>query len=377
MSGIYLHIPFCKQACHYCDFHFSTTLKHKQGLLEAMELEMEQRRDELGGQPAETLYFGGGTPSLLTGAEIGQLIRRAAACFGLAADAEITLEANPDDLPPGRLEELALSPVNRLSIGIQSFHETELRWMNRAHSAGEALECLEHAAARFANYSIDLIYGISGSRPDDWKRTLEVALGFDPPHISAYALTVEPDTALARFIDKGVTPGVDDHRAREDFSHLVETLQQAGYDHYEISNFGKPGFHSRNNTAYWQGKSYVGIGPSAHSFDGGNRRWNVASNLKYLRAVTEGKTYWEAEQLSTRDRYNEAVMTGLRTQWGVSENRVGSEFGPRYAEYLRQQAAPYLEKGLLASRSGHLVATEAGKFLVDGIASDLFMINLK
>lgn len=377
MSGIYLHIPFCKQACHYCDFHFSTNLKHKTALLEAMRLELRSRADEQGGQPVETLYFGGGTPSLLTPDEIETLVELVAKAYGLSDTAEITLEANPDDLSPDRLLQLASGPVNRLSIGIQSFRDPVLRWMNRAHSTREALSSLEAAAGLFDNYSIDLIYGIPGELGAGWEADLDKALEFNPPHISAYALTVEPRTALHAFIAKGQAPEMDETRAEADFQLLVSKLGAAGYEHYEISNFALPGFQSRNNSAYWQGKPYIGIGPSAHSFDGRRRRWNLAHNLKYARAVSEGGTYFEEEILSPRDRYNEAVMTGLRTIWGVSLARIGETLGQKYRDYLLQQAAPYLDRELLTREGETLRTTPQGKFLADGIASDLFMVNLK
>lgn len=377
MSGIYFHIPFCRQACHYCDFHFSTSLKHKQALLQAMHRELSLRREEVGENLVETVYFGGGTPSLLSQAEIEGFLEQVAREYRLSPDAEITLEANPDDLTPARLRELAAGPVNRLSIGIQSFEEAELRWMNRAHSAEEALQCLEGAARHFRNYSIDLIYGIPGSRPETWQQTLQTALSFDPPHISAYALTVEPATALQSQIDRGLSDQPDEDRTEADFRHLVDTLDAAGYAHYEISNFGKPGFYSRNNTAYWLGRPYLGIGPSAHSYDGRTRRWNIAHNLKYLRALEAAEPYYETETLSLQDRYNEAVMTGLRTEWGVSLQRIREAFGPRFESYLLQLAGPYLEQQFLFREADRLFLSKKGKFLADGIASDLFMLNLK
>ncbi len=377
MSGIYLHIPFCRQACHYCDFHFSTTLKHKDALLQAMHGELYQRREEMGGRPVETVYFGGGTPSLLSRGEIEAFLQQIAREFNLSPNAEITLEANPDDLSPERIGELAAGPVNRLSIGIQSFVAEELRWMNRAHTAGEALRCLEAASRHFDNYSIDLIYGIPGSGPETWRQTLQTALGFDPPHISAYALTVEPATALQSQIDRGLSADTDEDRTEADFRHLVSTLEGAGYAHYEISNFGKPGYYSRNNTAYWLGKPYLGIGPSAHSYDGRNRRWNVAHNLKYIKALEAGEPYFEIEALSQQDRYNEAVMTGLRTEWGVSLGSIRQEFGDRFEAYLLKLAEPHLAEQRLYLDADRLLLTRKGKFLADGIASDLFMITLK
>lgn len=377
MSGIYLHIPFCRQACHYCDFHFSTTLKHKEALLRAMYQELHLRREEMGGKPVKTVYFGGGTPSVLSQAEIESFLELIGQEFNLSPDAEITLEANPDDLSPQRIEELAAGPVNRLSIGIQSFEPEELRWMNRAHTAGEALRCLEGVRQHFSNYSIDLIYGIPGSRFETWQQTLQTALGFDPPHISAYALTVEPATALQSHINRGLSAEPDEDRTEADFQHLVAALEGAGYAHYEISNFGKPGYYSRNNTAYWQGKPYLGIGPSAHSYDGRSRRWNVSHNLKYIRALETGEPYFEIEILSLQDRYNEAVMTGLRTEWGVSLKRIQTEFGPQFGAYLQEQAEPFIQQQLLCLTENRLLLTPKGKFLADGIASDLFMITLK
>ncbi len=377
MSGIYLHIPFCKQACHYCDFHFSTNLKHKAALLEAMQTELRSRQGEKWEKPVETLYFGGGTPSLLTPEEIAAFVELVAEVYGLSDTVEITLEANPDDLDTERLRQLKAGPVNRLSIGIQSFQEPVLRWMNRAHSAREAIECLEEAAGLFDNFSIDLIYGIPGELGARWEADLDKALEFMPAHISAYALTVEPRTALHAFIARGQSPEMDESRAESDFQLLVRKLGAAGYEHYEISNFALPGYQSRNNSAYWQGKPYIGIGPSAHSYDGSRRRWNLAHNLKYAKAIAEGKDYFEEEVLSPRDRYNEAVMTGLRTIWGVSLAQIKDTLGPKYREYLLEQAAPYLDRDLLTRDGEALRTTPRGKFLVDGIASDLFMVNLR
>ena len=376
MSGIYFHIPFCKQACHYCNFHFSTTLKHKDAVLQAMKRELALRRGQQVG-PLQTVYFGGGTPSLLTADEIASFIAMADTLYGLSEGVEVTLEANPDDLSPEKIRDLSQTGVNRLSIGIQSFEERELRWMNRAHTGEEALGCLEAVTRHFDNYSLDLIYGIPGSKPGDWASNLSLALAFRPPHISAYALTVEPGTALGSFIDRGLSPDVDEDRAEQDFNHLMATLDAAGYDHYEISNFALPGYYSRNNSAYWQGLSYLGIGPAAHSFDGSRRWWNPSHNLKYIRALEKGELPAEEELLSTRDRYNEIVMTGLRTRWGVSLRAVRDRFGPGYEQFLLKQAAPYIRDQFLFLEDGVLYTSRKGKFLADGIASDLFMVNLK
>lgn len=327
--------------------------------------------------PADTVYFGGGTPSLLSVGEIAHFVERVGQLFGLGNGAEITLEANPDDLTPEKIKALGTSPVNRLSVGIQSFDAEELRWMNRAHTPRQALESLEGISRYFSNYSLDLIYGIPGSDLDRWQSNLSRALDFRPPHISAYALTVEEQTALHSFVKRGLSPDVDEELAGEQFQVMVQTLEERGYDHYEISNFAMPGFYSRNNSGYWQGKTYLGIGPAAHSYDGLKRWWNPAHNLRYVSAMEKGGFPGEIEELSTRDRYNETVMTGLRTRWGVSLTRIREEFGSAYEGYLRNQAAPYLKDQLLFLDNDTLYTARKGKFFADGIASDLFMINLK
>ncbi|MEJ2583833.1 MAG: radical SAM family heme chaperone HemW [Robiginitalea sp.] len=377
MSGIYFHIPFCKQACHYCNFHFSTSLKHKDAVLRAMDRELSYFASQGWQGPADTVYFGGGTPSLLTVGEMEHLVNEVVRLFGIAEGAEVTLEANPDDLDLQKLKALSESPVNRLSVGIQSFDAAELRWMNRAHTPQQALESLQGITRYFDNFSLDLIYGIPGSDLDKWHSNLSRALEFKPPHISAYALTVEPKTALHSFVKRGLSPDVDEDSAQEQFLHMVQTLEGKGYDHYEISNFALPGFYSRNNSGYWQGKPYLGIGPAAHSYDGDKRWWNTAHNLRYVKAVEKGGFPGEVEELSTRDRYNEMVMTGLRTRWGVSLSKIREDFGSKYEAYLRRQAAPYLQEQLLFLDEDILYTARKGRFLADGIASDLFMINLK
>ncbi len=376
MSGIYLHIPFCKQACHYCDFHFSTRLKHLEPVLKAMHQELRDRSGEVQGE-VETIYFGGGTPSLLEAEQIGSFITAIRKHYFVKSNAEITLEANPDDLDELRIQAWKQVGINRLSLGIQSFAEEELRWMNRAHNQHQAHGALTLMAEHFDNYSIDLIYGIPGSTPEQWEATLDTALGYNPPHISAYALTVEENTALEHMIETGKSPDVSDTRAEADFKFLMQRLDEAGYQHYEISNFARDGFYSKNNSSYWLGKPYLGIGPSAHSYDGRTRRWNIRNNIKYTRALDQGESYFETESLTDRDRYNEAVMTGLRTQWGVSFLRIREEIGPKYENYLRMQAEHYIRKGWLFEDEERLFTARAAKFLADGIASDLFMLNLE
>ncbi|MBU2904674.1 radical SAM family heme chaperone HemW [Arenibacter algicola] len=376
MSGIYVHIPFCKQACHYCDFHFSTNLGKKEAMILSLIKELELRKDEFRDEVVETIYFGGGTPSVLNTAEIDQIIRAVYSNYTVVADPEITLEANPDDLSKEKIEELGKSPINRLSIGIQSFFEEDLKMMNRAHNAQEAVACIAMAKLYFDNISIDLIYGIPGMTNERWISNIEKALAFGVPHISSYALTVESKTALKTFIDKGLIPPVDDELAEAHFHILVQKLAEAGFVNYEISNFGKPGYFSRNNTAYWQGKKYLGIGPSAHSYDGLRRGWNINNNAKYIKAIAQNELPMETEVLSITDRYNEYVMTGLRTIWGVSLERIKTEFGQKFYAYLTQQAQKKIEDGLLYIEKDHLLVSKKGKFLSDGIAADLFLVNL-
>ncbi|WP_306349853.1 radical SAM family heme chaperone HemW [Flavobacterium sp. '19STA2R22 D10 B1'] len=377
MSGIYIHIPFCKQACHYCDFHFSTSMKHKSEMIDAIAKELKLRKKEFEQETVGTIYFGGGTPSVLSIEEINFLIDTVYKNYKVTEDPEITLEANPDDLSTDKIKELANSPINRLSIGIQSFDEEDLKMMNRAHNAEEAKRCLEEVVQYFDNVSIDLIYGISGMTNERWKENVEKALSFAIPHISSYALTVEPQTALSKFIQKGIVSAPKDEVAEAHFAILVEMLEANGFIHYELSNFGKEQYFSKNNSAYWLGKKYLGIGPSAHSYDGVSRSWNIANNTLYRKAIDKEELPNEVEVLSVTDRYNEYIMTGLRTIWGVSLERIAIEFGETYLDYLEQQSRRFLEDELLFVDQDVLRATKKGKFLVDGIASDLFLINLE
>ena len=375
MSGIYIHIPFCKQACHYCDFHFSTNLKKKDEMVLALAKEIEMRSNPIT-EPIETIYFGGGTPSILSVADLRFLIDSVYKNYNVIENPEITVEANPDDLTENRIIELSKNKVNRLSIGIQSFFEDDLKMMNRAHNSEEAKKSLEIATQYFDNISIDLIYGIPEMSNEKWLQNIEMALSFGVPHISSYALTVEPKTALHSFIQKGIIPQPDDEVAQEHFHLLVDKLSENGFIHYELSNFGKENYFSKNNSSYWLGKKYIGIGPSAHSYDGKNRGWNVSNNSLYIKSIQENKLPIETETLTKTDRYNEYIMTGLRTIWGVSLDRIEEEFGKTYLDYLNQQAAKFIEDHLLFVDDNILRTTKKGKFLSDGIASDLFLLNL-
>jgi oxygen-independent coproporphyrinogen-3 oxidase len=375
MSGIYIHIPFCKQACHYCDFHFSTQLKKKEPLLMALQRELELRQDALVDTPVETLYFGGGTPSLLESDEIAKLIEKAKTTFPFVSDPEITLEVNPDDASPEKARQWAEMGINRLSMGVQSFFEEDLKFMNRAHNASEAQRGLEWAGRHFDNISLDLIYGYPLLTEEKWLKNLEIAMSFGIPHISAYALTVEPRTALKSFIEKGKIAPLDEAQAEGHFRLLTKTLESSGFVHYETSNFGKPGYFSRNNTAYWTGKPYLGIGPSAHSFYGGKRGWNIANNSSYIKSIEKGMLPVEFEELSIQDRYNEYIMTGLRTIWGVTPTEIGERFGESYKQYFLSRVTPYLNNGELMQNKEAITATASGKFLIDGIAADLFRVG--
>jgi oxygen-independent coproporphyrinogen-3 oxidase len=375
MAGIYIHIPFCKQACHYCDFHFSTSLKKKDELINALTKELGLRKDEFKNTTVETIYFGGGTPSLLANAELQEIIDSVYKNYDVSENPEITLEANPDDLSKERVIELSIGPINRLSIGIQSFFEADLKLMNRAHNSDEARDSLSMATRHFDNISLDLIYGIPGASNEQWLKNIEIALSYNVPHISSYALTVEPKTALASFIKKGIIDNVDDEQAHEQFHILKDKLEASGFVHYELSNFGKEGYFSKNNSAYWQGKSYIGIGPSAHSFNGKQRGWNVSNNSKYINAIAKNELPIELETLTIVDQYNEYVMTGLRTIWGVSFDKVEKNFGIVFKKYLIEQSEVFINQQLLYIESEHLRVTKKGQFLCDGIASELFKIN--
>jgi oxygen-independent coproporphyrinogen-3 oxidase len=368
---LYLHIPFCKQACHYCDFHFSTNLSRKDAMVAAIRAEIGLQATYLPPSELQTVYFGGGTPSLLTEAELARLFDTIHGRFSIAPDAEITLEANPDDLTPAKLTMLRRY-VNRLSIGIQTFSEEALRWMNRAHNADEAEQCVRLAReAGFDNISIDLIYGIPLFSV--WQYDLDRALSLDVPHLSAYALTIEPDTAFGRWTQKGKLPALDEGLAADHFEQLTQTLAGAGYEHYEISNFAKPGHYARHNTAYWQQRPYLGVGPSAHSYNGHSRQFNVANNALYLRAIEAGELPAETETLTPADRVNEYLLTGLRTQWGCSLTELSQLTGGDFEQQQASALGELYEQQWLQKADGFLRLTQAGKLFADRVAASLFV----
>ena len=351
-------------------------------MVEALAKEIELRKEEFKNNTVETIYFGGGTPSVLTIDELRFLIKTVYKNYKVSDNPEITIEANPDDLMSVRAQSrtifegyLAIG-INRLSIGIQSFFEDDLKLMNRAHNAEEARQCLSVATRHFDNISVDLIYGIQNSTNEKWLQNIETVLSFGIPHISSYALTVEPKTALASFIEKGIIEDVDDELAHEQFHVLKEKLEAEGFVHYELSNFGREGYFSKNNTAYWQGKSYIGIGPSAHSFNGKQRGWNVRNNSKYIQSIQNKVLPIEIESLTNIDRYNECVMTGLRTMFGISLEKIETDFGTDYKKHLLDYAQIFINQHLLYIDEGHLKATKEGQFLTDGISSELFKLNI-
>jgi len=343
----------------------------------ALAKEIALRKSEFNDEIVETIYFGGGTPSILDISDIRLLIDTVYQNYKVIENPEITVEANPDDLTETRIIELSQNKINRLSIGIQSFFEDDLKLMNRAHNSEEAKKCLEIATKYFDNISIDLIYGVPNMSNEKWLQNIETALSFNVPHISSYALTVEPKTALYSFIQKGIIPPPDDEVAQEHFHLLVDKLEENGFIHYELSNFGKTTYFSKNNSSYWLGKKYIGIGPSAHSYNGISRSWNISNNTLYLKSIADNILPSETEILTKTDRYNEYVMTGLRTIWGISLDRIEREFGKTYLDYLNKQSYNYIEDHFLFVDDNILRTTKIGKFLSDGIASDLFLLNLE
>ncbi len=373
MAGLYLHIPFCKKACHYCDFHFSTSLQRMEEMVEAICTEIHLKKERLSGVSLGSIYFGGGTPSLLSESSLHKIFRAIEANFQVLDQAEITLEANPDDLDKAQIDLFRRLPINRLSIGVQSFFEEDLLWMNRAHRAKEAEESiLRSQDAGLENISIDLIYGFPLLSDEKFRRNLQKAIALFIPHISSYSLTVEPKTALQVAIAKGREVSPSDSQSAEQFELLSETLRSAGYEHYEISNFSLPGRYAVHNTNYWKGVPYLGIGPSAHGFDGVNRYFNVANNAGYLSSLQRGALAENQEVLSTDDRFNERVMTGLRTQWGIDLPSMKTEFGEDYFNELLINAEKFLISGQLEKNEQSLKITPKGRLYADGIAAELF-----
>jgi len=374
MPGIYLHIPFCKQACHYCNFHFSTTLNLQADFIAALLKEIELKKDYLNGDNITSVYFGGGTPSLLSASQINHIIEQLAKYHTLNKDAEITLEANPDDLNKNYLIDLKATPINRLSIGIQSFHDKDLQYMNRAHNAEEAKKCIDLAqAAGFNNLSIDLIYGTPGMDQQQWLANIKQTLSYNMPHISAYCLTIEPKTAFGNWFEKKEIAPINEDKANQQYEILINELNNNGYEQYEISNFCLPGNEAKHNSSYWKGIPYLGLGPSAHSFNGNSRTWNISNNAKYIKSINEGADFFETEKLSKPMQYNEYIMTALRTKWGISLDKIQQKFGTDFSKHLNQASSKHIKSGHIDSINDTFTLSMKGKHIANQIISDLFV----
>jgi len=384
MAGVYIHIPFCRQACHYCNFHFTVSLKKKENFIKCLLREIELQKDYLSPFTdktkdnkllIDTLYFGGGTPSILGVAELIIILRRINEFFELKPEAEVTLEANPDDLTIEKLLALKQTAVNRLSIGVQSFQYPDLKYLNRLHSPVQAMQSIKNAfKAGFENMSVDLIYGTPTLSHDKWQENIQTLVDLEVPHISPYCLTVEDKTALSVFIKRGRLEPVDDNHAGVQFEMMVDILEKSGYEHYEISNFGKEGFFSKHNLSYWQGVPYLGLGPSAHSYNGNTRQWNVSNTSEYIDLIEKGEVTFEKETITTQTSYNEYIMTSLRTQWGCSKAKIHRDYGGDFLSHFEKGAASYLKDGFLLENGDNVVLTGKGKLFADGIASGLFVV---
>ncbi|MEL7585770.1 MAG: radical SAM family heme chaperone HemW [Prolixibacteraceae bacterium] len=376
MAGIYIHIPFCRTKCHYCDFYKSTDFGAKYDFLMALGKEISSRKGELGYELVESVYFGGGTPSVLQAGEIHDLIELIRSAFILREDAEITLEANPDDLTEGFLHDLSKTGINRLSIGIQSFNDRDLKAMNRRHNAEQAVNCVKNAIqAGFLNISIDLIYGLPGQSLSDWEMNLKQAVSLETDHISAYHLTYHKGTVFYTYLKAGKIAEIPDELSFDQFKLLKHRLEESGYEHYEISNFARNGKYSRHNRSYWERKNYLGFGPSAHSYDRLTRRWNVSGLRKYLLALENNGTYWNNEILSPQDQYNDYMITSLRTKWGISDTCLTDDFAERFGQYFRQEAEPFIAAGQMHLSGGSYTLSDEGLFISDKIMEKLLYVE--
>jgi oxygen-independent coproporphyrinogen-3 oxidase len=374
MAGIYIHIPFCKQACNYCDFHFSTSLKNKDAFLKALKKEIELQKYYLGSEEISTIYIGGGTPSLLEQTELLQIFETICKNFKINENAEITLETNPDDLTEKKIIELKDTPVNRFSIGIQSFYDEDLKLMNRAHNSTEALNAVKYAQDHgFENISVDLIYGIPGLTEHKWRNNLQIVFALDIKHISAYCLTVEPKTALAHAVKAGTIKNVDEDQSAEQFEIMLEGMSNNDFIQYEISNFCKDGFYSKHNSNYWLKEKYLGLGPSAHSYNGVSRQWNISNNGLYIQSLEKNELNFEREALSADQRHNEYILTSLRTIWGTDLEYIKEQFGTEFLKNCMKQAEKYIQSGDLVNEENKLFLTDKGKLIADRISGDLFV----
>ncbi len=374
MAGLYIHIPFCRRACHYCDFHFSTQSGYVADMVGSMIRELQLRKDYLGGEPLSTLYFGGGTPSLLHPDDVRRMIEWAVQLFGIKVDPEITLEANPEDLTQVYLNELRLTGVNRLSVGVQSFLDDELRALNRGHSSSQAADSIKRAQDMgFENITLDLMYALPNSDESRWRYSMNRAISLQVPHISAYCLTIEPGTYFGHLAKRAKVNFPEDPVAAAQYTMLCECMREAGYEHYEVSNFSLPGKSSRHNSGYWRGSAYMGIGPSAHSYDGTSRQWNVANNHTYMKGVAVGRGYFEREELTPGDRHNEYLITGLRTAQGISLQRLWEMASPDVSGKWSVALDEWMQQGLLHANGDALTLSEAGMLVADRLITRLMI----
>jgi len=376
VSGIYIHIPFCKQQCHYCDFHFSTSLKNKNDLIDALVSEIKIQSSFLAGTKIRTIYFGGGTPSLLSNDEISRLFDKLHQIFNLENLEEITLEANPDDLTKQKIKELKNTPINRFSIGVQSFQTKDLEYMNRAHNVQQAHDSIKGVQdAGWDNITLDLIYGTPTLSNEQWQENMQKVIDFDVPHLSAYGLTVEEKTPLHHAIKLGKQQALDEEKSSEQFEMLMDFVPKYGLEQYEISNFAKSGYEAKHNGSYWTDEKYLGLGPSAHSFDGEKRIWNISNNIKYINSIKKGELDNDFELLSEEQRFNEYVLTSLRTKEGCNMNYVKSRFSTFLVDFLTVSIKKWLKNGEIEQNGSFYILTKKGKLVADWIASELFYIK--
>lgn len=375
MSSLYIHIPYCKRVCYYCDFHFSVAMKNKDKLINSLKQELLMRKDYLGNAPLQSLYFGGGTPSVLEISEIEDVLNTVYALHSINSDAEVTFEANPDDLTREYLTGLRNLGINRLSIGVQSFHDKDLTWMNRRHNAAEAEHCIKLSQdCGFSNINIDLIYGLPTLSPDLWLKNLEKFVALEIPHLSAYHLTIEPKTVLGIWKKRGKVSEIAEEDSLKEFNMLVDFTSSHGYEHYEISNFCKDGKYSRHNLNYWMQGTYLGTGPSAHSYDGKSRQWNIAVNDTYIRNITQGLSYFDKEELSLSEQFNDYLLTHLRTRWGIQFDEVKGRFGEDYFSHLQKELSRYNKSDVLHIDNNGAALTTKGKLVADRVISELMWV---
>ena len=374
MAGIYIHVPFCKKLCFYCDFYHIVSSDDNTSFIEALLKEASLRKEYLGDESVSTIYFGGGTPSVFSAKDLGIILKRIKKLFKVAEDCEITIELNPDDVNKAYLEGLKKLGINRISLGIQSWRDSDLKLLNRRHTSAQAELALKYAlSAGFENVTIDLIYGIPGMSLKDWESNLDFSFSFDIKHLSAYHLTFEPGTVFGKMLEKGDISEIDEDDSAAQFNLLIEKAESAGFIQYEISNFGKPGYFSVHNSNYWKQVNYLGLGPSAHSFNGYTRQWNARDLKGYIKSINEGKIFFESEELDIKKRFNEYIMTSLRTMWGIDLEYIETMFEKEGYDFIVNLSGKYRNYGLMKREKNSLVLTNQGKLISDNIISEFMM----